>query len=260
MTFNSHDSVGAGIKFVKEELERYAHLPFMRGVRALDYFRWRPREYHERLAREEQEELEARQTTPQQFLQAAYDFNPAPGTDPNDTRLVKLTVTECVPAFAIGNIYGETPVWLSVAAGPLQPSEIKAKYFTNLPAAVTNSGTISYPDGHPSEPDSEGSSEGNPKEVLSRFWPLGYLCYRSSGGYFDRTGHVLVMDMEPGRERHPWIVLASEWPDINGESSDGMCTFARVFLLTKKQTERKKILTLSYFRSRPLLRTVTRQA
>ena len=231
VTFNSHDSVGAGISFVTEELKKYAHLPFMRDVRALDYFRWGHQEFRERVARQDQAKLEAKQMTLQQFLQAAYEFNPASGTDPNDTQLVKLIVSECVPAFAIGNIYGETSVWLTVAPGPLQPSEIKAKYFTNLPTAVTNSGAISYPDGHPSEPDSEDSSEGNPKEVLSRFWPLGYLSYRSSINHFERTGHVLVMDMEPGRERHPWVVLASEWPDINGEGSDGMCTFARAFLL-----------------------------
>ena len=234
MSFNSDDGVGSKISFVTEELKKYAHLPFMQGVRMLDYSRWRPKEYHERVARENQAKSEAGQTTAQEFLQAAYEFNPsATGTDPNDTKLVKLTVTKCVPTFPIGKIYGETPVWLTVAPGPLRPSEIKARYFTTLPTAVTDSGAISYPDGHPSEPDSEGSSEGSPKEVLSRFWPLGYLLYRRSTHHFERTGHVLVMDMEPGRERHPWIVLASQWADINGLGSDGMYTLARAFLLAR---------------------------
>lgn len=174
-------------------------------------------------AKKIQAELEASRTTAQEFLQAAYEFNPsATGTDPNDTKLVELILTGCVPSFPIGNIYGETPVWLTVIEGPLLPSKIKARYFTNLPIAITDAGAISYPDGHPSEAESEGSSEGRPKEVLSRFWPLGYLSYRHSEGHFERTGHVLVMDMERDRDHHPWVVLASEWADINGDGSDGM--------------------------------------
>ena len=221
--FSSYDSVGAGISFVTKQLKKYNHLPFMQGVSVRDYYRWRPKEYVERVARKEQAELEAKRTTAQELLQAAYEFNPSvTGTDPNDTKLVKLTVTGCVPSFPIGKIYGETMVWLKVTPGPLLPSEIKARYFTNLPTAITDAGAISYPDGHPSEADSEGSSEGRPKEVLSRFWPLGYLSYRRGEDYFVRTGHVLVMDMERGRDHHPWIVLASDWSDINEGGDDGM--------------------------------------
>ncbi|KAL8792547.1 MAG: hypothetical protein Q9195_004846 [Heterodermia aff. obscurata] len=223
---DSHNSVEAGISFVTEQLKKYNHLPFMQGVDVLDYYQWSPKEYVELAAREDQAALEAKRTTAQELLQAAYEFNPSiTGTDPNDTKLVKLTVTNCVPSFPIGKIYGETPVWLKVAPGPLLPSEIKTKYFTTLPTAITDAGAISYPDCHPSEADAEGSSEGRPKEVLSRFWPLGYLSYRRSAGYFERTGHVLVMDMERGRDHHPWIVLASEWRDINGDGDDGLGFF-----------------------------------
>ena len=191
----------------------------MQGVNVWDYFEYTPKEYREIEAKRDQAQLEARQTTAQEYLQAAYDFNPsATGTDPNDTKLVQLTVTKCVPVVPIGRIYGETSVWLTVTPNPLRPSKIKASYFTNLPIAVTDAGAISYPDGHPSEADSEDSSKG----VLSRFWPLGYLIYKHPDGDFVRTGHVLVMDMEPSRDHHPWIVLASEWADINGDGSDGM--------------------------------------
>ena len=195
----------------------------MQGVKIVDYYRWKPKEYREIEAKRNEEELEARQTTAQEYLQTAYDFNPSTtGTDPNDTKLVKLTVTRCVPDVPVGKVYGETSIWLSVLPNPLQPSEMKPRYFTNLQIAITDAGAISYPDGHPSEADSEESSYGSPKEVLSRFWPLGYLAYKRSDGEFERTGHVLVMDMEPNRDHHPWIVLASRWADINGDGTDGM--------------------------------------
>lgn len=31
--------------------------------------------------------------------------------------------------------------------------------------------------------------------------------------------HALVMDMDEGRDHHPWIVLASEWPSEHEEAS-----------------------------------------
>lgn len=38
-----------------------------------------------------------------------------------------------------------------------------------------------------------------------------------------KTGHALVVDLEPGRDRNPWIVLAYHWPHEGEPSWDGEC-------------------------------------
>lgn len=42
-------------------------------------------------------------------------------------------------------------------------------------------------------------------------------------GEWDRTGHVLVIDMDDRdvRHRHPWLILASEWPTDGEETGEG---------------------------------------
>lgn len=97
-----------------------------------------------------------------------------------------------------------------------------------FPAAQTDAGGIIYPDGHPSVDYDEGGSryesEFDPSEEgernkLTRFWPLGWPIYTYEKAQPEYTGHVLVMDMDKGRNRHPWLVIASSWP--NPMSVDG---------------------------------------
>lgn len=51
------------------------------------------------------------------------------------------------------------------------------------------------------------------------------MYYLMSSWY--KTGHVLVIDMEDGRNRQPWFVLASEWPtDDDRIIEDNFITYA----------------------------------
>ena len=54
---------------------------------------------------------------------------------------------------------------------------------------------------------------------LRRFWPLGWIAYKHSEDTWERTGHVLIMDMDTdhNRDRDPWLILASKWPDSNAD-------------------------------------------
>lgn len=47
-------------------------------------------------------------------------------------------------------------------------------------------------------------------DVLWRFYPLGWMLNQ----FLEKTGHVLVIDMDRDRGRHPWVVLAPEWTGI----------------------------------------------
>ncbi len=58
------------------------------------------------------------------------------------------------------------------------------------------------------------------EQRLRRFCPLGWIAQKRGEHTWDLTGHALVMDMDRGRDHHPWIVLASQWPDVNGDQPE----------------------------------------
>lgn len=70
---------------------------------------------------------------------------------------------------------------------------------------------ISYPDGHPST--AEIRRPDSAQDKLRYFASLGWTAQWSDTCHWTTTGHALVVDMEPGRDRQPWIVLASKWPE-----------------------------------------------
>ena len=97
---------------------------------------------------------------------------------------------------------------------------------------------MSYADGYPAEKlaayrnrETADMSEGivptigdDEDETLRRFASLGYVIQESKyvEGAWVKTGHVLVIDMglKRARKRHPWFVLASEWPTDGEETED----------------------------------------
>ena len=109
-------------------------------------------------------------------------------------------------------------LWLIPGPNSLPLSEIKAprNSYARFPAALTDSRVISYPDSHPSIDCKKGGCGYqmliDPQEDsrLRRFCPLGWIAEKRESWHW--TGHALVMDMDRGRDRHPWVVLASEWP------------------------------------------------
>ncbi|KAI4254503.1 MAG: hypothetical protein L6R42_007159 [Xanthoria sp. 1 TBL-2021] len=69
-----------------------------------------------------------------------------------------------------------------------------------------------YGDRHAVKGAQYGSSDDG---VLRQFKEVGCILADGMNGW-DRTGHVLVIDMGEGRERHPWIILAREWEVDDG--------------------------------------------
>jgi len=92
--------------------------------------------------------------------------------------------------------------------------------------AATDSGAISYPDGHPSEfEESRFRIRSTEDRKLRRFASLGWVI-RVDGETWARTRHVLVKDVDVGRDRHPWFVQASGWPSEFENVNGGFTTYA----------------------------------
>ena len=225
---------------IQEGLARHKHLDFISNVPNITsaFRKWCMQASDRKHEEEKQAKEQARQITPEEFFAAAYEYDPLGTNTPfRDTKLVKLLVTGGLKPIPLGKVYGNTPIWLIPRSDALPISPISLKGFTSYAPADTDSGAIRYPDGYPSEAQYAGDShsqldgESGDPDILRRIWPLGYLAYqRGAGGQawevaWECTGHVMVMDMERGRDHHPWIILASEWPDLIGEGTngDGMC-------------------------------------
>lgn len=75
---------------------------------------------------------------------------------------------------------------------------------------------VGYHHRHDAWSTQSGTSDGG---VLRRFKEVGSILMEDMDGW-NRTGHVLVIDMDKGRNRQPWIILASAWEVDDGYSSD----------------------------------------
>lgn len=105
----------------------------------------------------------------------------------------------------IGKLDGETSLRLAPGAGLIDNGE---DLFDDLDWADDGASAVSYAEGHPSEGEVRLIS---PKDgILRRFWEVGYILMNIGTGWV-KTGHVLVLDVEKGRDRHPWIMLAKTW-------------------------------------------------
>lgn len=180
----------------------------------------------------------------QDFWDAVYEFDPLGPGQPETSRLEKILESGQLSRVTLGKIYGKTTLKLLPCEGALPTTESRG-FTPPFDYAVTDCGAISYPDGHPSEamappelPDlKQDSSSSKPiakalptlkdddDDTLRRFASLGYVIQesRSSKGNWEKTGHVLVVDMGDRRVRHrqPWFVLASEWPTDGEETAEG---------------------------------------
>lgn len=149
----------------------------------------------------------------QEFWKAALDFNPV---HERESKLVALQTIWPGASIELGMLYGQTKVWLI----PTLDTSPGYDCYTYAGQGIK---AIIYPDGHPSAAYSPGGLKYNqpihPRDdqILRRFYPLGWLCIsntepRITADGLSITGHMLVMDMDTGRERHPWIVLAKRRP------------------------------------------------
>ena len=227
------EDIFESIAWVEGELKKSQELyPFMREKTADEYY-----DYHVlRLQNQYLAKFAGPTPTSEEFWNAAYDFDPmdsSPSKCPS--KLQEILRTGRMGPITLGKVYGQVTLKLLPAMGAL-PENPNPPYDSQLDFAGTDSGAISYPDGHPSglmadpiEPGPSAASLSKIKKMvtikpsnddkLRRFTSLGFIL-QEEGGIWRKTGHVLVIDMDDRSMRHrePWLVLASEWPADGGET------------------------------------------
>lgn len=223
LIYQSALDTGAGLKahdeydaFIERGLEKYrrAH-SCMKEVTVQDYhnfflIHWSENSILRRL------ELEKAKRTPEQFWKAAYDLgslgSPDVNTDLDKMRFYNLGV------YVLGKLRGSATLGLSAGMLAVDLPTTDQSTFNNMGNASTCFRSISYSDGHPSEPSFKVRASED--STLRRFVCLGWVLHQSSTGWWNDTGHVLVVDMDHGRDRHPWFVLSSKVPSYE-EQEDG---------------------------------------
>lgn len=202
---------------LKDASKKY---PFMKGatVKQLLYYITKKQNTEKRRAWQQD------RPTEKDFWDAAYEFDPLrqdPGSGPS--RLVQLLTPSRFDVLPLGKLYNDIGLGLIPEIGALPESEIRTEDFTTFSPAASDSGAISYSDGHPSEVILPSDMmQPNKDKKLRRFASLGWVVKKSiTKGriIWTTTGHVLVMDMDRGRDHHPWFVLAHEWPNDDNEGS-----------------------------------------
>ncbi|KAI4161643.1 MAG: hypothetical protein LQ342_004651 [Letrouitia transgressa] len=66
---------------------------------------------------------------------------------------------------------------------------------------------------------------------LRRFMEIGAISWWKNDEW-ERTGHIMVIDLDEGRQRHPWFILCNEWTDSWGEMIVAAPTVERVDMYT----------------------------
>ncbi|KAL8722991.1 MAG: hypothetical protein Q9225_000607 [Loekoesia sp. 1 TL-2023] len=108
----------------------------------------------------------------------------------------------------IGKLDGKTPLRLAPGTGLIDEGE---DLFDDLDFADHGSSAVIYTEGHhPSSGTSSRQPSSKDDGILRRFWEVGYILM-GTGTEWVKTGHVMVIDVDKGRDRHPWIILAKEW-------------------------------------------------
>jgi len=109
---------------------------------------------------------------------------------------------------------------------------------TDLHYAATDSGAIGYPDARPARPDKQRQMVRPSEDAeLRRFASLGWVIHVRPNGSWSKTGHALVMDMDEGRDCHPWLVLASHWPSEFEDAEGNFTTYAEKKVLRGDATQ-----------------------
>ncbi|KAL8842824.1 MAG: hypothetical protein Q9176_002460 [Flavoplaca citrina] len=178
--------------------------------------------------------------TSRDFWKAAWNYDPlGPNPPKNGSALQKIITSGRMEPISIGKIYGKVLLKLLPVMGALPAPDIPG-FEAPFDFAATDSAAISYPDGHPSEDDMTqqwdelpGGNMGKSRKLpiikakdddkLRRFAALGWVLQQGRNGKWNKTGHVLVIDMDDRnvRQRQPWLILASEWPTDGEETEDG---------------------------------------
>ncbi|KAL8645612.1 MAG: hypothetical protein Q9226_007221 [Calogaya cf. arnoldii] len=153
---------------IVKEARRYYN--WMRDVSEQDYYNFAMSKAAERINAN-------RIVTPptsQQFWKAVYDYGtlgPNAQDDPND--LLRLIATGLAGPYTIGKLYGRITLKLLPAIGALPASDM-------------------FDPGDPMRTRFKAEHD----DKLRRFAAFGWVLMQDSGGIWQRTGHVMVVDMD----------------------------------------------------------------
>ncbi|KAL8922449.1 MAG: hypothetical protein Q9208_005171 [Pyrenodesmia sp. 3 TL-2023] len=174
--------------------------------------------------------------TDKQFWEAAYRYDPLGPNASSTNGLQKIICSGRAGPYTIGKLYGRHTLKVIPAIGALPAPPILKPGQAPFKFAPTDSAAIYYPDGHPSgtwkprQPAATFAPDptvytvtAREDDKLRRFAALGWVVMENPQGEWDKTGHVLVIDMDDRdvRHRHPWLILASEWPTDGEETEEG---------------------------------------
>ncbi|KAL8684991.1 MAG: hypothetical protein Q9218_008034 [Villophora microphyllina] len=115
------------------------------------------------------------------------------------------------------------------------PTTEDPSFDRELDFAITNGVSVNYIDAATMRDNASATSrststiKASDDHKLRRCAGLGWVVQKESQKVWRKTGHVLVIDMDDRaiRHRHPWFVLASEWPtDIQDIADDNFTTYA----------------------------------
>ena len=214
-TFDYDESNNLAISELEKAKEKSS---FMEGKTIGDFNLWR----FKMRAQRRHDALNSLPAPPTatEFWEAAYKYDPyghygTAKAEQNDMyRIIYIGSLKRIP---LGTLRGEVRFELMPAVDCMSVSPFDPKTDFELEFADTESVAIAYPDGHPSEEQIHLKVQSDDDRKLRRFHPLGFICQVEGSETSRKTGHVLVMDMD--RDRHPWVILASEWPDESTEVS-----------------------------------------
>ena len=173
--------------------------------------------YHAaRQIEDKQEWLGGPRPTPDQLWNAVFNLDVF-GSYTAENEIRKLLGCGDFDLVPLGKVYGTDVLWLIPSLRSL-PDTVVHSTGSHRGVAPTNCQAVAYPDGHPSEDEIKlGLSQDENR--LRRFVSLGWVV-KGDEQVWHKTGHALVVDLEPGRERNPWIVQADEWPNDGEETGD----------------------------------------
>ncbi|KAL8737648.1 MAG: hypothetical protein Q9181_001462, partial [Wetmoreana brouardii] len=169
------------------------------------------------LLEEAENEVQVRRDAPQYTVEQFWDMvsrsDVLSPTSPASNDFRRMLGSGKLPLVPLGRLDGAHSLWLIPALGSLPATKPDRNVEQQFAA------TISYPDSHPSESDSVSTVIDEDDQRLRRFVSLGWMVL-GTPDRFRKTGHALVVDVEPGQDLHPWIVLASEFQDDEADDDD----------------------------------------
>lgn len=108
----------------------------------------------------------------------------------------------------LGKLYGRHRLTIVPDSGILNQEALQLPELDEgLDLADHRGLCVKYGEVHPSEGEYRLVTPGS--GILRRFWEVGWIIM-DCGGCWEKTGHVLVVDLD-SEDRQPWIILASNW-------------------------------------------------